>query len=269
MSTRTENHFTATVLRTWFVVVVGAMALALASPPADAAKKKYKEIAVKNGGAVQGKLTFTGKLPEDAVEMILITKNPDVCGKGEREVVWIDVKDGALRSAFVFLDRVKAGKKWGKPSGGIYLINQEKCRFHPWAQVVQPGPVTIRNSDKGVLHNINTREMIGVEKGRVVKRTMFNFGQPDPGDIQQKIKPRRSAYIGINCEAHNFMFGFMMAPKNPYAVVVNEKGEFNISDIPPGKYTLKAWHPRLGVMKSKITIKAGGTLQANFTFSQK
>ena len=114
MSTRTENHFTATVLRTWFVVVVGAMALALASPPADAAKKKYKEIAVKNGGAVQGKLTFTGKLPEDAVEMILITKNPDVCGKGEREVVWIDVKDGALRSAFVFLDRVKAGKKMGQ-----------------------------------------------------------------------------------------------------------------------------------------------------------
>jgi Polysaccharide lyase family 4, domain II len=111
--------------------------------------------------------------------------------------------------------------------------------------------------------------MIGVEKGRVVRRTMFNFGQPDPGDIQQNLKPRRSAYIGINCEAHNFMFGFMLAPKNPYAVVVNDDGSYTIADIPPGKYTLKAWHPRLGVMKSKITVKGGGTLQADFAFSQK
>jgi hypothetical protein len=247
--------------------VIGALALVASPPTADAAKK-YKVVAVKNGGAVKGKLTFKGKLPDDAIEMIRITKNPEVCGDGERKVVWIDVKNGALRSAFVFIDRIKEGKKWGKPKSGKYLINQEKCHFHPWAQVIEPGPVTIRNSDKGVLHNINTREMIGVEKGRIVKRTMFNFGQPDPGDIEQKLKPRRSAYIGINCEAHNFMFGYMMAPKHPYAVVVNDDGTYTIGDIPPGKYTLKAWHPRLGVKKSKITVKAGGTLQADFTFSQ-
>jgi len=64
------------------------------------------------------------------------------------------------------------------------------------------------------------------------------------------------------------MFGYMMAPKHPYAVVVNDDGTYTIGDIPPGKYTLKAWHPRLGVKKSKITVKAGGTLQADFTFSQ-
>jgi hypothetical protein len=129
--------------------------------------------------------------------------------------------------------------------------------------------VTVRNSDKGVLHNINTREMIGVEKGRVVKRTMFNFGQPDPGDIEQSIKPRRSSYIGINCEAHNFMFGFMMAPKHPYAVVVNDDGSYSIGDVPPGKYKLKAWHPRLGIKKTKIKVDAGGKVEANFSFSAK
>jgi hypothetical protein len=135
--------------------------------------------------------------------------------------------------------------------------------------VIRPGPVTIRNSDKGVLHNINTREMIGVEKGRVVKRTMFNFGQPDPGEIEQDIKPRRSTYISINCEAHNFMFGFMMAPVHPYAVVVKEDGTFNIDNIPPGKYTLKAWHPTLGIKKTKITVTAGAAGETNFSFSAK
>jgi hypothetical protein len=111
--------------------------------------------------------------------------------------------------------------------------------------------------------------MIGVEKGRVVKRTMFNFGQPDPGDIEQTIKPRRSPYIGINCEAHNFMFGFMMAPKNPYAVVVGEDGSYSLDNVPPGKYTVKAWHPRLGVVKSKVTVAAKGAAEADFAFKAK
>jgi len=250
---------------------VATLAVALILP-AVAEAARYKEIEVSDGGTVKGKLTFEGALPEGAIEKIAITKNPEVCDKdpdnpGYREVVWIDVKDGALRGAFVFLDKVKKGKAWPAPKDGTYLINQQGCRFHPWAQVVRPGTITIRNSDKGVLHNINTRELIGIEKGRTVKRTMFNFGQPDPGDIEQKLKPRRSPYIAINCEAHNFMFGFMLAPKHPYAVVVGEDGSYRIEGIPPGKYTLKAWHPRLGLRKTKIEVPAGGTVEADFTFS--
>jgi hypothetical protein len=250
----------------WVSVALGAIVLvALASPGHSA--KKYKEIAVADGGSISGKVSFEGALPDDAIERILITKNPDVCGTGEREVVWVDVKDGALRGAFVFIDKISEGKAWPTPEGGEYLINQKGCRFIPWAQVIRRGPITIRNSDQGVLHNINTREMIGVEKGRVVKRTMFNFGQPDPGDIQQEIKPRRSSFIGINCEAHNFMFGFMMAPTHPYAVVVGEDGAYSLDDVPPGTYELKAWHPRFGIKKTEITVEPGAKVAADFAFS--
>lgn len=248
--------------------LAAAVAVVMLSVPfaADAAKKKYKVIEVAGGATVSGKVMFEGALPADAIEQILITKDQTVCGEGEREVVWVDVKDGALRGSFVFLDKVKEGKDWSAPAQGVYLINQKGCRFHPWAQVIKPGPLTIRNSDSGVLHNINTREMIGVEKGRVVKRGIFNFGQPDPGDLVQELKTRRGPYIGINCEAHNFMFGFMMAPSHPYAVVVGEDGSYSIDGIPPGKYTLKAWHPRYGIQKTKITVEAGGSLEQSFTF---
>ncbi|HJN60176.1 MAG TPA: carboxypeptidase regulatory-like domain-containing protein [Alphaproteobacteria bacterium] len=227
----------------------------------------YKEIDVASGGTITGKFTFEGELPVDAIEQIAITKNPDVCGQGYREVIWVDVKDGALRGAFAYIDKIKEGKKWVAPEGGSYLVLQKGCRFRPWAQVVKRGPITIRNDDPGVLHNINTRELIGVEKGRVVKRTMFNFGQPDPGDIEQELKPRRASFIAINCEAHNFMFGFMMAPKHPYAVVVNEDGSYALNDVPPGTYTLKAWHPRFGIQKTKVTVPEGGEVKADFAFS--
>lgn len=237
--------------------------------PAEARRDKYKEVDVPDGGTVTGKVVFEGAVPADAVERIKITKNVDVCGDGEREVAWIDVKDGALRGAFVFINKIKQGKKWAKPELGEYLVDQKGCRFRPWAQVVRPGPIVIRNSDAGVLHNINARELIGVEKGRIVKKTLFNFGQPDPGDIKDKIKPRRSSYIGINCEAHNFMFGFLLAPTHPYAVVVGDDGSFSIDNIPPGKYTLTAWHPTLGLKKTKINIGAKGSVETNFTFSAK
>jgi hypothetical protein len=254
-------------LKLFGLLALGA-AMVLGLPgAAEAAKVKYTEGTVENGGSVKGKVSFEGAIPDSAIENILITKNPDVCGDGEREVIWIDVKDGALRGVFVFIEKIKEGKAWEKPEGGQYVVDQKGCRFRPWAQVLRPGPIIIRNSDPGVLHNINTREMIGVEKGRVVKRTMFNFGQPDPGDIEQDVKPRRSPYISINCEAHNFMFGFLMAPPHPYAVVVGEDGSFEIGDIPAGDYTLKAWHPTIGLQEAKISVPAGGAAEANFSFS--
>ena len=248
--------------------VAVAAALAFAVPHVGMAAAKYKEGDVSNGGSVHGKLTFSGAIPEGAVEHILITKNPDVCGEGNREVVWIDVKDGALRGSFVFLDKVASGKKWPAPEGGKQKVDQKGCRFTPWAQVVRPGKISIINSDDGVLHNINTREMIGVEKGRIVKRTMFNFGQPDPGEITKQLKPRRSPFVSLNCEAHNFMFGYMMAPKHPYAVVVGDDGSYSLDNIPPGSYKLKAWHPKLGVMKKDITVAANGKENVDFKFSE-
>ena len=63
------------------------------------------------------------------------------------------------------------------------------------------------------------------------------------------------------------MFGFMMAPTHPYAVVVGEDGSFSIGDIPAGDYKLVAWHPRYGLKKSEISIAATSATEANFTFS--
>ena len=93
-------------LRRLLVLVVSAM---LVFPTLGLAATKYKEVEVSGGGSVAGKVSFEGALPEDAVDLISITKNPEVCDKdpdnpGYREVVWVDVEDGALRGVFVFID---------------------------------------------------------------------------------------------------------------------------------------------------------------------
>ena len=112
------------------VVLLASVAL---TATADAAKRAiYSEVEVTNGGSVAGKVSFEGALPADAVEKIKITKNNDVCGDGDREVIWVDVKDGALRGAFVFIEKIKEGKSWEKPEMGEYLVNQkllQRVRF--------------------------------------------------------------------------------------------------------------------------------------------
>ena len=248
-------------------LILSTAVAGLALMPANAKPAKYTEAEVSNGGTVTGKVSFEGDLPADAVENITITKNNEVCGDGDREVVWVDVKDGALRGTFVYIEKIKEGKAWEKPEFGEYLVDQKDCTFTPWAQVVRPGPIIIRNSDEGVLHNINARELIGVKKGRIVKKTLFNFGQPEPGEITDKIKPKRSPYIAINCEAHNFMFGFLMAPPHPYAVVVGDDGSYSIDNIPAGDYTIVSWHPRYGLKEVDVSVAAGGLAEANFTYS--
>ncbi|MCP3902239.1 MAG: carboxypeptidase regulatory-like domain-containing protein [Planctomycetes bacterium] len=252
-----------TVIRT----AAAALAVLLAAP-GTAHGAAYKEIAVTDGGRIAGKITFTGPLPENAVEKIAINKNPEVCGTDYRNVVWVDVDEGALRGCFVFLDKMKAGKAWGAPDGGRYMIEQKGCRFRPWAQVVRQGDIYIKHSDEGVQHNINMVELIGVERGRPVERPLINRNQPAPGEAIEKVKTVRSPFIAINCQVHNFMFGFMMAPTHPYCVVVREDGTYSITDIPPGEYSLKVWHPRLGIQKTKVTVPAKGEAHADFEYTK-
>lgn len=237
---------------------------------------KYKVVAVKNGASVSGRVTLKGKQPPP--ERILITKNKDVCGTGNRAVQWVPLgKKNGLTEMVVFLKKVKKGKDWGGSAAVTQSeMNQKGCVFSPWMQIVRKGAdMTVKNADP-VLHNIHIRELIGIKvgKARGVKRTMLNEAQPGSvdekaPDLEAKIKPRRSNYIAINCEAHNFMFAWMFAADHPYVVQTGADGSYALTDIPPGKYVLSSWHPTLGILEKKIKVKAGQKLSHDISYKAK
>ncbi|MFQ5692572.1 MAG: hypothetical protein ACE5IM_05965 [Nitrospinota bacterium] len=222
----------------------------------------YKAAAVSNGGAVAGRVTFKGKAPPPV--KILITKDRAACGKGQIVRREVDVKDGALRGVVVFLDKVKQGKPFAKETLNP-VIDQRKCAYVPYLQVGAKGAnVTILNSDP-VHHNIHTYELIGT-----ARRSMWNVSQPKfKKKVRKKLRVRRGNAIRIECDVHNWMLGWMFVAKNPYYAIVGEDGTFRIADVPPGRYTLKAWHPTLGTQKKTITVPAGGKAEAAFAFAAK
>lgn len=224
-----------------------------------AAQAAYEAGAVPNGGKVAGKVTFQGAAP--APKKISITKDNAVCGTGEREVVEVAVQGGALQNAVVYLVQVDKGKAWGDLAQP--LLDQKGCRFMPDALVVQKGvDLIIRNSDP-VLHNIHTYEIIGA-----VRRTIFNVGQPDKGDMKQTVRMRRANVVKIECDAHDFMHAWAFTADNPYAAVTAADGSFAIDNVPPGKYEVKVWHPILGEKSANVDVAAGGSANTSFQFSR-
>lgn len=210
---------------------------------------------------MSGKVTFSGEIPRP--NRLLITRDMEVCGEGYRKRREIDVTDeGGLRNVVIVIDGIAKGKAWPQLREG-YVVDQVNCYFDPFVQVMRRGAdLNIVNSDP-VLHNIHGSELIGK-----TWRTLFNFGQPpEKGTITQPLRPRRGRQIRLECDAHDFMLGWIYAVDNPYAVVVDSTGHFTIDDIPPGKYTIKAWHPRLGLHEQVIVLSGNQTGEITFQFS--
>jgi hypothetical protein len=58
-----------------------------------------------------------------------------------------------------------------------------------------------------------------------------------------------------------------LAVDNPYYALTGPEGTFTITDVPPGEYTLVAWHPQEGAMlQKKVTVAPKGLATASFEF---
>ncbi|MCU7846217.1 MAG: hypothetical protein KZQ93_20470 [Candidatus Thiodiazotropha sp. (ex Monitilora ramsayi)] len=243
-----------------FVVYLSLAGLCAMSSAGYAAA--YKEGDVSNGGTITGSVKFAGK--DKAPKVYGITKDNDVCGTGKREIDYVRVNNGHLMDTVVYLEKVKEGKPFPADLGDA-TIDQKGCEFNPFLQVMKnKNKLSAVNSDP-VLHNIHTYELIrGDAKGP--KKTLTNVSQPDPGTVTNTIKMKRGPAIKVECDAHDFMHGFVFVAKNPYYARVADDGTFTITDVPPGSYTIKAWHGMLKNKKAKVKVDADGTATVDFTF---
>ena len=110
-------------------------------------------------------------------------------------------------------------------------------------------------------HNIHAYEVIGR-----ARRSLFNMAQPQPSTITKAISPRNAPTVKVECDLHNFMEGWLFVAQTPYVALVDANGRFSLRDIPPGTYTLKAWHPTLGTKEVEVRVEAGQATTASLTF---
>jgi hypothetical protein len=64
------------------------------------------------------------------------------------------------------------------------------------------------------------------------------------------------------------MRGYIAVFKHPYFAVSDNSGSFELKDLPPGTYTITAWHEKLGPQSQKLTVSAGESKTLDFAFKQ-
>src|SRR5512132_3308360 len=116
--------------------VITGLVAALVVISGGEARADYRSVAVHGGGAISGRTIFQKPLPPNAVERFPVSGKWPGCGTGIREVVHVDVKNGALRGCFVLLDEIHEGKAWPNSTAPA-LVNQKGCRFLPPLQIVR------------------------------------------------------------------------------------------------------------------------------------
>jgi hypothetical protein len=72
--------------------------------------------------------------------------------------------------------------------------------------------------------------------------------------------------IPMKCQVHAWMRGYIGVLEHPYFAVTDGNGRFAIPHLPPGTYTIEAWHERLGAQTQQITLAARDTKAMDFTF---
>ena len=144
------------------------------------------------------------------------------------------------------------------PNNTPALLDQKGCLYIPHVTAVQVGqPINIRNSDN-TLHNVHAMP----ETNR-----QFNEGQPVQGMVSQKKfdKVETKPFV-IKCDVHGWMRSYMAVLPHSWHGVSQPNGSFNIGNLPPGNYTLVAWHEKFGQQEQQVTVGANEQKAIQFTF---
>ncbi len=194
-----------------------------------------------DAGSLSGRITYGGTPPPK--KKVDVTKDKEVCGKSEiYDESLVVGPDKGLKNAVVIVQ----GAKGGKFASQKVELDQKGCQYVPHVVVVPTtGQLDILNSD-GVLHNIHTHSTGNPE---------INVAQPKFKKVLTE-KFTKPEIIKATCDAHGWMSGWIVATDHPFVAVTDDKGNFAIKDIPPGKYTVEIWQETLGKQVKEVNIKA-------------
>lgn len=220
----------------------------------DVPAEPYKPVAVVNGVKLAGTVLFTGTRLADSTATP--ARDQSVCGASVT-IPTMMLQDSALADVVVWLADIRTGRPL--PASKRFELVAEKCRFTPPVQVVVAGgTLNVRNDDAVISRNF----VVDTRTGETVTDLPFtDAGQVIPLDRQLAA----SALLEVKSTSHPWMRAWVAAFDHPYFAVTGKAGSFALDGVPQGAYTLKAWHPALGVTSHPVTIgPAGATVTLKF-----
>ena len=70
--------------------------------------------------------------------------------------------------------------------------------------------------------------------------------------------------VTLRCDIHEHMRGVILVLDTPHFVMTDPAGNFRLTGLPPGRYTLKAWIDSKTTREHAVELASGGTVRVDF-----
>ena len=161
------------------------------------------------------------------------------------------------RRAVVYLDPAPRAA-FDAPDERRPRMDQKNETFVPHVLAIVAGTtVDFPNSDR-TYHNV------------------FSLSKPKPFDLgryavgrSKSVRFDQPGIVRVFCDIHSHMNAFILVFSHRYFAVTDEDGRYRIDNIPPGTYSVVAWHESLPSETKRVTVPDSGDVDLNFTLSKK
>jgi plastocyanin len=206
-------------------------------------------------GSITGRIAFTGTPPPP--QPIKTASDPNCQTALTTEAVVVN--GGGLQNVFVYVKDGLGNLRFPVPATPV-VLDQKGCRYVPHVLGIQVGqPMQIVSSDP-TLHNVHAVAEANRE---------FNTGQPVPGVPHTHSFSTTEVMVPFKCDVHRWMNAFVGVVDHPFYAVSAADGRFELKGLPPGTYTIEAWHEQLGTQTQTVTIGEKETKDVGFSFTSR
>ncbi|HSL20828.1 MAG TPA: carboxypeptidase regulatory-like domain-containing protein [Vicinamibacterales bacterium] len=235
----------------------GACGGSSSSTPAGSsgASTAGKRVDVSTAGSISGRVLFEGTAPAPALLNVSADAKCSALDKAPRDESVL-VRDGGLENVFVYVKDGLSGYTFDAPPDPATL-DQDGCVYLPHVLGVRVGqPLEVSNSDPAT-HNVHAAARVNQP---------FNTAQPFKGMVYTHRFSKPEVAVPFKCDVHPWMLAYVGVVEHPYFDVTRNGGRFDLEGLPPGTYTVEAWHEKYGTQTAKITLGDKESKDLSFTF---
>ena len=238
-----------------------AVALALVASACKSEEPPAPPKAVTNpvdpatAGSITGVVKFDGKVP--AAQAITMDSDPYCEKQPKNTTESIVVGDGSgLQNVFVYVKDGLGDRVFPVPSTPV-VLDQKGCRYAPHVLGIQVGQTLEIASSDNTLHNVHALPQQNRE---------FNMAHQLAGIKHTHVFSTKEVMVPFKCDVHKWMNAFLGVLDHPFYAISAGNGHFELKGLPPGTYTVEAWHEKLGTQTQMVTVGEKQTSDVSFTF---
>jgi plastocyanin len=206
-------------------------------------------------GGVKGTIRFEGTAP--APETINRSSDPYCEQQGAATTETVVVGSGStLQNVFVYVKDGLGDRAFPVPSTPV-VLDQKGCRYVPHVLGIQVGQNLEILSSDNTLHNVHAIP----EQNRE-----FNKAHQMAGIKHTHTFSTKEVMVPFKCDVHRWMNAYVGVVDHPFHAVTAANGTFELKGLPPGTYTIEAWHEKFGTQTQTVTVGEKQTSDVAFTF---